>query len=120
MHATDKMIDGYNTSVRVRQTLDEARIAAKKAEKRSRAAERKGIVQATTEIRQAARAERSDIQQLAELLRRPGNSVKEAGRLFWRIIESRPTQGWTKQEKEVLTATAERIFPEGDDFVLAA
>lgn len=71
------------------------------------------------EIRQAARAERSDIQQLAELLRRPGNSAKEATRLFWRIIESRPTQGWTDEEKEILTTTAERIFPEGD-FVLAA
>ncbi len=70
-------------------------------------------------IRQAARAERSDIEQLAELLRRPGNSVKEAKRLFQRIVESRPARDWTDGERGILLATMERILP-NEEFVLAA
>lgn len=119
MHATDTMVANYNTSVTIRQYLEADRIAAKKAMKKKRAMDRQEATQVVVQARQADRAERSDIQQLAELLRRPGNSVREAGRLFWHIVESRPTQGWTDEEKEILTTTAERIFPEGD-FVLAA
>ena len=119
MHATDTMVANYNRSVTIRQHLDADRIAVKKATMKKRAMDRQEATQVVVQARQAARAERSDIQQLAELLRRPGNAVREATRLFWRIVKSRPAQGWTDQEKEVLTTTAERIFPEGD-FVLAA
>ena len=71
------------------------------------------------EIRQAARAELSDIQQLAKLLERPGNSLREMTRLFWRTIDARPQGGYSEAEKAILSAVAERIFPQGE-YILAA